>query len=385
MQYRKFGKLDWEVSALGFGAMRMPITDGNPANIDKPEAIKMIRYAIDNGVNYLDTAYPYHAGQSERLVGEALKDGYREKMRLATKMPVRRVESADDLDRIFAEQLERLQESKIDFYLFHGMNAMNLRKVREFNILKWAEGKMAKGNIDRLGFSFHDEYDIFKEIVDEYDNWTFCQVQYNFMDIDFQAGRRGVEYAAGKDMGVVVMEPLRGGLLGKEPPAAVADVWASAPQKRSQVEWALQWVWNHPEVSLALSGMSTMEQVEQNVEYAGRSSPNNLSADEAALIDSARAAYRGRTPVPCTSCGYCMPCPNGVEIPRVFQIFNDAVMYNDPKVGRLRYRGPMGLKPEQMADQCIECGECLEACPQSIPIPDWMKEVHAMLGPKQDE
>lgn len=384
MKYRKFGKLNWEVSALGFGAMRLPTTDGIPANINKPEAIKMIRYAIDNGVNYLDTAYPYHSGQSERLVGEALKDGYREKIRLATKLPVRIVESADDLDRIFAEQLERLQDSKIDFYLFHGMNAMNLRKVREFNILKWAEGKMAKGNIDRLGFSFHDEYDIFTKVVDEYDNWTFCQVQYNFMDIDFQAGRRGVEYAAGKDMGVVVMEPLRGGMLGKEPPPEVADVWASASQKRSQVEWALKWVWNQPEVSLALSGMSTMEQTEQNVEYAGRSGANSLSADEEALIDCARAAFRGRIAVPCTGCGYCMPCPNGVEIPRVFQIFNDAVMYNNPNAGRFRYRGPMGLRPEQMADQCIECGECLEACPQSIPIPDWMKEVNAILGQKQD-
>ena len=384
MQYREFGKLDWKVSALGFGAMRLPTTDGNTANIDKPEAIRMIRCAIDNGVNYLDTAYPYHAGQSERLVGEALKDGYREKVKLATKMPIRTVESADDLDRIFAEQLERLQESKIDFYLFHGMNAMNLRKVRDFNILKWAEGKMTKGNIDRLGFSFHDEYDVFKEIVDEYDNWTFCQVQYNFMDINFQAGRRGVEYAAAKDMGVVAMEPLRGGRLGKEPPVAVADVWASAPQKRSQVERALQWVWNQPEVSLALSGMSTMEQVEQNVAYAGRSGPNSLSADETALINRAEAAYRGRIPIPCTSCRYCMPCPNGVEIPGVFQVFNDAVMYNNPQAARSRYSGRLGLQPEQLADQCIECGECLEACPQSIPIPDWMKEVHAMLGSKQE-
>jgi len=385
MQYRKFGKLDWEVSVLGFGAMRMPTTDGNRANIDKPEATKMIRYAIDNGVNYVDSAYTYHAGQSERLVGEALKDGYREKTILATKLPIRRVESADDLDRIFTDQLERLQESKIDLYLFHGMNAMNLLKVREFNILKWAEGKMAGGNIGRLGFSFHDEYDIFKDVVDEYDNWTFCQVQYNLMDIDFQAGRRGVEYAAGKGLGVVIMEPLRGGLLAKEPPPSVADIWASAPQKRSSVEWALKWLWNQPEISLVLSGMSTIEQVKLNVEYAGRSGANSLSTDETILIDRARAAYRGRIPIPCTSCGYCMPCPNGVEIPRVFQIFNDAVMYDDSERGKLRYRGPMGLKPEQMADQCIECGECLETCPQSIPIPDWMKDVHALLGPKQDE
>ncbi|MFC1874259.1 aldo/keto reductase [Chloroflexota bacterium] len=385
MKYRQFGKLDWKVSALGFGAMRLPTTDGKPENIDEPLATRMIRYAIDHGVNYLDTAYPYHGGQSERVVGRALKDGYREKIRLATKMPVRMVQSADDLDRIFAEQLARLQVDKIDSYLFHGMNVMNLLKLREFNILKWAEGKMAKGNIDWLGFSFHDKYDVFKEVIDEYDNWTLCQIQYNFMDIDFQAGCRGVEYAAGKDLAVVVMEPLRGGMLGKEPPEAVSEVWASAPQKYSQVEWALKWVWNQPEISLALSGMSTMEQVKQNVEYAGRSGANSLSADEEALIDRARIAYRGRIPISCTSCGYCMPCPNGVVIPRAFQIFNEAVMYDDPERGRFRYSGRIGLKPEQMADKCIECGECLEACPQNIPIPDWMKKVHALLGQNQDK
>ncbi|MEE8418832.1 MAG: aldo/keto reductase [Dehalococcoidales bacterium] len=382
MNYRKFGKLDWEGSALAFGAMRLPTTDGNTANIDRPEAIRMIRYAIDHGVNYLDTAYLYHAGESELVVGEALKDGYREKIRLATKMPMRSVEKPEDLDRILNHQLEKLQTSKIDFYLFHGMNAANLGKVKEFKALKWAEDKMAEGKIDKLCFSFHDEYDVFKEIVDEYDNWTHCQIQYNFMDYEYQAGRRGVEYAAAHGMGVVVMEPLRGGLLGKEPPAAVAAIWEAAPQKRSPVEWALNWVWDQPEVSLLLSGMSTMEQVEQNCEYAGRSAIGSFSAEEKAVVDAARSAFRGRTPVPCTSCGYCMPCPNGVEIPRVFQIYNDAVMYDDPKMGRFRYRGPIGLQPEQMADMCIECGECLEPCPQSIDIPTFMREVDTLLGKK---
>ena len=256
MKYRKFGKLDWKVSALGFGAMRLPTIAGNQSQIDEPQAIQMIRYAIDHGVNYLDTAYPYHNGNSERLVGKALKDGYREKIRLATKMPVRMVEKAEDFDRFFNEQLERLQVKNLDFYLFHGLRKDSWTHVRDLGIIPWAEKKMAQGYFHHLGFSFHDDFNAFKGIVDDYDNWTFCQLQYNFIDVNFQAGRRGVEYAAAKGMGVVVMEPLRGGRLAKTPPDAVTKIWESAQNKRSNIEWAFQWVWNQPEISVALSGMS---------------------------------------------------------------------------------------------------------------------------------
>ena len=220
MQYRKFGKLDWEVSALGFGVMRLPLTDGDPANIDEPEAIRMIRYAIDHGVNYLDTAYGYHSGQSERIVGRVLRDGYRERVKLATKLPAGLVESASDFNRFLSEQLERLQ-TKIDFYLLHGLNGKSWPKVRDLGILDWAEGKMAQGKFEHLGFSFHDELDVFKEIVDAYDNWTLSQIYYNYMYVDYQAGRRGLEYAANKGLAVVVMGPLRGGQLAKKPPKQV--------------------------------------------------------------------------------------------------------------------------------------------------------------------
>jgi len=383
MQYRKFGKLDWKVSALGFGAMRLPTLGGNQSNIDEPQAIQMIRYGIDHGINYVDTAYPYHNGQSERLVGKALKDGYRQKIRLATKMPVRMVTKAEDFDRFFNEQLERLQTDKIDFYLFHGLRNESWPLVKGLGILPWAEKKMAQGQIGHLGYSFHDEFDVFKGIVNDYDNWTFCQIQYNYMDVNFQAGRRGVELAASKGMGIVVMEPLRGGRLAKTPPAPVAKVWEIAPDKRSPIEWAFQWLWNQPEISVTLSGMSAMEQVTQNIEIAARSGNMKLSADELALIDRVRVAYQGLNPIPCTGCNYCMPCPNGVDIPRNFAIFNESKMWEDPRSGKMRYsgQGPMGgLTADQRADQCLECGECLEACPQSIPIPDWMKKVHAELG-----
>jgi len=383
MQYRKFGKLDWKVSALGFGAMRLPVVGGDQAKVDEPEAICMIRYAIDHGVNYLDTAYPYHSGQSERIVGRALLDGYRDRMKLATKLPARQVESAQDFDRFFNEQLERLQTDRLDFYLLHGLNGRSWTKVRDLGVLRWAEGKIANGYFDYLGFSFHDDYEVFKEIVDAYDNWTLCQIQYNYMDVDYQAGRRGLEYAAGNGMAVVVMEPLRGGLLGREPPEKVSKVWESSARNRSRVEWAFQWVWNQPEISVALSGMSTMQQVVENVASADRSGPRTLTADELAVIDRVREAYCGSSPIPCTGCGYCQPCPSSVDIPTIFQIYNESIIYNDPRRGRGRYRGPDGLKEEQRADQCIECEECLEACPQKIPIPEWLKKAHALLGPRQ--
>ncbi len=382
MKYRDFGTLDWKVSALGFGAMRLPLKGKEPSEVDEPESIRMIRYAIDHGVNYVDTAYPYHGGVSERIVGRALKDGYREKIKLATKLPVRMTETAADFDRILNEQLERL-DTTIDFYLLHGLNGQSWSRAKEMGVIPWAEKAIAEGRFGRLGFSFHDNFDAFKTIVDDYDNWVLSQVQYNFMDINYQAGTEGVKYAAGKGLAVVVMEPLRGGKLARTP-EPVARVWDSAAQKYSAVEWALQWVWNQPEVSMALSGMSTIEQVVENVDVAGRSGPGKLTRAELALFDRARDAYQGLSPIPCTACGYCIPCPSGVEIPRIFQIYNEAVMYDDPRTGRFRYRGPGGLKEEERADQCIECGECMEACPQEIQIPEWLKKAHELLGPREE-
>ena len=382
MQYRKFGRLDWKVSALGFGAMRLPVVQGNRAAVEEPEAISMIRYAIDHGVNYVDTAYFYHDGQSERVVGKALRDGYREKVKLATKLPVRIIESAQDFDRYFNEQFERLQTDKFDFYLLHGLDAVNWPKMRDMGVLRWLEKQMARGRFDYLGFSFHDTYDTFKGIVDAYDNWTFCQVLYNYMDVAYQAGRRGVEYAAGKGLGLVVMEPLRGGQLSQEPPPQIAKIFESDKQKRRPVEWSLLWVWNQPEISVALSGMSKMEQVVENVAIAERSGPGKLTAGELALFDELRDAYEELKAIPCTSCGYCMPCTSGVEIPAIFKIYNEAMVNNDLPRARLRYRGMSGLRAEQRADQCVECGECTDACPQHLPTTDWLKKVHELLGPK---
>lgn len=380
MQYRRFGKLDWEVAVLGFGAMRLPVVDKETGKVDEPESIRMMRYAVDHGVNYIDTAYPYHAGQSEVIVGNTLKDGYRERVKVATKLPVWLVEDEEGFDRHLNEQLERLQIEKIDFYLLHGLNSWSWPKMRDLGVIRWAEGAMADGRFDYLSFSFHDNFETFKQIVDDYDNWALAQVQYNYMDVDYQAGRRGVEYAANKGLAVVVMEPVRGGRLAKAP-GPVAEVWESAAQKRSPVEWALLWVWNQPEISIALSGMSTMEQVVENVAIADRARPGILTAEELALVDQAREAYKGLAPIPCTNCRYCMPCSSGVEISRIFQIYNEAMMYENPRVARWAYGE---LKEEQRADPCTECGECMDACPQEMDIPEWLKKAHMFLAPKEE-
>jgi predicted aldo/keto reductase-like oxidoreductase len=380
MQYRSFPKINWKPSALGFGAMRLPILDNDAAKVDVPEAVKMIRYAIDKGVNYLDTAYFYHGGNSERVVGLALQDGYRQKIKLATKFPARDVNSRDDFDSAFQKQLDRLQTDHVDFYLLHGLHRTVWEKLQSMGIIKWLEEQVAKDRVSFLGFSFHDDYPLFKQIVDAYDNWVFCQIHYNFMDEDYQAGRRGLEYAASKKLGVIVMEPLRGGQLARRPPEAVADVWKYAQVQRSPVDWAFRWVWNQPEVSLLLSGMNSLTQVEENVEIADSAGNSRLSQYEMELIGRVKEAYKGACPIPCTACRYCMPCPNGVEIPLIFRIYGEMTMYNEAKMAKMRYNGGFwGVTKNQDASNCVECGKCVEACPQHIDIPGWLKKVHTEL------
>jgi predicted aldo/keto reductase-like oxidoreductase len=342
----------------------------------------MIRFAIDNGINYLDSAYFYHDGRSEVIVGRALQDGYRQQVKIATKIPCNFIQAAEDFERIFNEQLIRLQTDTIDFYLLHGLNKISWKRMQELKVLHWAEEKMAKGYIKYLGFSFHDKFEIFKEIIDTYTGWTFCQIQYNYMDIDYQAGTQGLKYAAERGLAVVVMEPMRGGRLSKEPPQEVAKLWARTATYRSPTEWALLWVWEHPEVSVVLSGMSSMQQLTENLAVAERSGPGVLTSNELTVVEKVRQAYRKLSSVPCTGCGYCMPCPNNVEIPRIFELYNDAIIYNDPILSRMFYSGRFGLKPEQRADKCTACEECIEKCPQQIPIPEWLQKVHDFMCPK---
>lgn len=380
MQYRKFGKLDWDVSVLGFGCMRLP-TLGTQAEIDEPEATRMLHYAIDQGVNYIDTAYPYHGGQSELFVGRVLKAGnYREQVRLATKLPCWEVKTTQDFDRLLNEQLVKLQTDYIDFYLLHALNKERWHQMCELDVLTWADQAIASGRIHHLGFSFHDDYDAFQEIVDATDQWTFCQIQYNYMDIENQAGTRGLKYAADKGLAVVIMEPLLGGRL-VNPPEPVQNLWDAAPMRRSPADWALQWLWNQPEVSVVLSGMSEMAHVEGNLTSAAASGVGTLNAADLARVDEARQLYLSLFPIPCTKCEYCLPCANGVNIPRVFELFNDGCAYGSLDHSRTGYNN--WLPEAERASECLACFECESVCPQHIPISEWMPVVHSVLGEGQ--
>ena len=377
MKYRKFGKLDWEVSALGFGAMRLPVLDGDMTKINEPEATRMIRHAIDQGVNYVDTAYPYHGQQSEIFLGKVLQDGYREKVRLATKMPSYLIKESADFDRLFNEQLQKLQTDYIDFYLLHALDKNRWATYKKLDIIKWAEQKKAEGKIACFGFSFHDKFEVFKEIIDFYDGWDFCQIQYNYMDINNQAGIQGLKYAASKGLGVVVMEPLLGGRL-VDPPLPIQDLWEKASVKRKPADWALQWVWDQPEVSLVLSGMSSMQQVEENLSSAEVSGIGTMTPQEQEIIGQVRSKYEELSPIPCTRCEYCLPCPNDLNIPQIFGFFNAGKMYD--KLDSVRDVYPRFVPEGRRAEDCIACGSCEAMCPQQIPISEWMPKVHEVLS-----
>ena len=394
MKYRNMGSITDKVSALGFGAMRMP-TD-KQLNIIEDEAIKMIRYAIDNGVNYIDTAYPYHNGQSEVLVGKALQDGYRDKVTLTTKLPMWDVKKKDDFERFLNEQIERLQTNP-DVYLFHGMRQERLKKIKDWNLIENMEKAREEGKIKFIGFSFHDGFDVFKEIIDFY-KWDCCQIQHNYLDIDFQAGTKGLQYAGSKDIPIIIMEPIRGGQLAipehkLDTKPEIKKAIDNATVKRSMADWALQFLWNQPEVSVVISGMSTMQHVIENVESANNSGINTLTKDELRTISELRDAYKNINIIPCTNCGYCMPCPNGVTIPAINKFVNDIAYWGDRGMPRIAYfYNDMAKTPEELEQQkseekevegaaslCIQCGECLDKCPQEIDIPDIMEKANLIF------
>ena len=378
MQHRPFGKLDFQASALGFGCMRLPTLGGDYNRVDEPLAIEMIRCAIDHGVNYVDTAYPYHGGHSERVLGKALEGGYREKVKVATKLPTWAVKTPDDLDRLLDEQLERLGVGRIDFYLLHNLQATLWPRVRDLGVLDWLERHRGGDRFEHTGFSFHHSYELFAEILDAYDGWTVAQIQYNYVNETVQAGTRGLEYAADKGLAVVIMEPLLGGCL-VGPPGPIQAIWDSAPTRRTPADWALQWLWHKPQVAVVLSGMTAMAHVEENVASACRSGVGTLTDEELEVVARVREQYEALSTVPCTRCGYCMPCPEGVDIPRNIQLYNDALVFkgNQQTLNRNIYRG---LPSEARAAACVACRECEEKCPQAIAVSEWMSRIAEHFG-----
>jgi hypothetical protein len=391
MQYRKMGNLDWKVSALGFGAMRLP-TKGILRKIDEKEAIKIIRRGIDLGINYIDTAWPYNLGNNEKLLGKALQDGYREKVFLVTKIPTYLTRNTDDFDRILNSQLKRLQTTHVDLYLFHGLNKSFFGRVIKLNLIAKMEQAKDDGRIRAIGFSFHDSLPVFKDILDYYD-WDACQIQYNYMDTGQQATTDGLKYAHEKGIAVIIMEPVKGGMLAN-PPQEALEIMKKSPIQRTPVDWALQFVWNRPEVSVVLSGMGNMQMVEENCASAENSGINKLSPIENQLLDKIKQIYEQKILVPCTACRYCMPCSYGVNIPENFAIINNLSL-NKGQGGngiflrfifRNRYRH-MAKNKKQLQKKptngrsslCTQCGACVSKCPQQINIPEELTKIVSVM------
>ncbi len=376
MQYRK-NRLGEDISLLGYGCMRFT-KKGNSIDLDKAE--KELMAAIDAGVNYLDTAYIY--GGSEVAVGEILSHNQvREKVNIATKLPQYLIGSRKAIDNYFNKELKRLQTSYIDYYLMHMLTDIaSWRKLCALGIEDWIAEKKASGQIRQIGFSFHGNTDMFLQILDAYD-WDFCQIQYNYMDEVSQAGKRGLQAAAAKGIPVIIMEPLRGGKLVDLLPEKAKKLIANNPKGFSAAEWAFRWLWNQPEVTCVLSGMNSIDMVEENVRIASEVTINEFTSQDFEMIEQIKTEINHNIKVNCTGCAYCMPCPKGVDIPGTFRCYNE--MYMESKsTGRFEYAQVIGLRKEPASpSQCIGCGKCEQHCPQHLPIREHLKQADKALRP----
>ena len=365
MEYRNLEHLGVSTSLLGFGCMRFPLNEDG--SICEPEAEKMLDTAIEAGVTYIDTAYPYHNGDSEPFLGRVLKKYNRKDFFLATKLPIWNVKTLEDAKRLFQEQLDRLQVDYIDFYLLHCLDKEKWQTVLDLGLIPYFEEMKRQGKIRFFGFSFHDDYEVFETIA-TYRSWDFCQIQYNYIDTDIQAGNNG--YALTEKLGIplVIMEPVKGGSLAQLP-EDVTEPFKKARPDSSISSWALRWVASKPNVKVVLSGMSTMEQVEDNLHTFGNFEP--LTQKESELVSQVAYAIKKRTKNGCTGCAYCMPCPFGVDIPKNFRIWNDLSMYGNKEKAKQAFFQELDVSAR--ADQCKKCGKCETVCPQSIAIRENLK------------
>ena len=364
MKYRTMGKLGIKSSAFGLGCMRFNGQASGDSIIDEQKAVALIRQAIDGGVTYLDTAYVYLDKTSEIVLGKALLDGYRDKVTIATKMPSEYVHNREEMEQLLETELRKLQTDHIDFYLMHGIDKAKWEYFKSIGAPEFFDEMKQAGKIRYKCFSFHGPYEEFEYILNDWD-WDMVQIQYNFMDINNQAGTKGLELAGSKGIPVVIMEGLLGGRLAKAP-ENVQALYDAFPVKRSPVEWGFRWLCNHPEVSVVLSGCNEAAQIEENLRIFDSVEAGIMDASELKLMDSVREAYLSRTRIGCTGCRYCMPCPNGVDIPRIFSAWNNCSLYEtDPKDS---WDLKMIQEAGSGADHCVACGACESACPQHLPI-----------------
>lgn len=382
MLYNELGKTGLKVSRLGFGAMRLP-TQGSNDQIDDNKASEMLTYAIDNGVNLIDTAYPYHSagldgnGNSEMFIGNFLKENsYRDDIILSTKSPSWLIEKRSDFDYYLDLQLEKLQTDYIDIYMLHSLTETDWAKVQNLNILDFLDDCLSSGKVRHVGFSSHIEIDYLIEILDEYPKWEVVLTQMNYLDEYYQSGVMGLDYLKQLNIGSMIMEPLRGGRLVQNAPPSVQKLWDTAEVKRKPIEWALQYLWNRDDVDCVLSGMTTLEQVKENIKIA--STEDIISFNDQELIREVAREYRTFIGNDCTRCGYCMPCPYGVDIINCFTEYNIAHMLNDPKTSAMQYFSLIG--DDARADSCVECMECEFICTQMLNIPEELKKVNEYFG-----
>ncbi len=362
-----------ELSILGFGCMRFPMKG---TGIDEPRSIALIRSAIDQGVNYFDTAYFYHGGKSESLLGEALTGGYRSKVKIATKLPPFMVSKLEGAKKIFETQRTKLKTDYIDYYLLHMMSdKATLDRMVQIGVMEWLEKLKEEGSILNIGFSFHGGKADFEQLLTAYP-WDFCQIQYNYLDENNQATKSGLELAGSMGIPVIIMEPLRGGKLVNNLPEQVVKTFRDYDEKRTPVDWALRWIWNHPQVTVVLSGMSDEQQLAENMHIASTARANSFSFEELEVFERVKKVMLEKTKVPCTGCAYCMPCPYGVNIPGCFSVYNDKYLLNIRNY-RWKYLQVLGVtsKKPAYASLCTECGKCERHCPQNIPIRQELKVV----------
>ncbi|MBP8964776.1 MAG: aldo/keto reductase [Flexilinea sp.] len=380
MQYRKFGKTGETVSILGFGCMRLPVVDGKPEKIDSTKTDEMLNYAYDHGVNYFDTAYTYHRpmdpavkkGFSEDVLGNCFRGSKREKIFFATKLPTFNIYKKEEFEETLNGSLRSLKTDRIDFYLAHSLTKPTWDRMVKLGMLEFLQKAKESGKVRHLGFSFHDDLSVFKEIINAF-NWEFAQIQYNYLDVDRQAGTEGLHYASSKGLGMTIMEPLRGGKLINIPSKEINDLWKESEHPDwTPAQRGLYFVWNDPAVSVVLSGMGALEQVKENIAAAENAAPGILSEKELALYSRVRDMYWKRIIAPCTGCEYCMPCPQGVNIPENLNVLNELYMFDNFAESKRAYEF---LPKESRAEQCINCGTCLTKCPQKIQIPDHMSEL----------
>lgn len=382
MQYRQMPGSEEKLSVLGYGCMRLPTKGRNARAIDVEKASQQIRDAIDQGVNYLDTAWPYHMGVSESFIGEhILKNGYREKVYIATKLPCMLIRKKEKIREYFEKQLEKLQVEYIDYYLLHALDGPTWDRMKDLGIFDFMEEIKSNGKVKHMGFSFHGKKEDFMRICDEYD-FDFAQVQFNILDKSFQAGIEGIEYAHEKGMGIIIMEPLRGGSLVGKIPKEVQKIYDESPIKRSAADWALRWIWNHPAVTVVLSGMNDDVHINENIMIASNALPDNLTEQELDIVERVRNTYHRLLQIGCTGCAYCMPCPAGIDIPGALKNLNNYHMFSKSEA-RMFHLMMAGVSTDDgkahWTNKCIDCGKCEKACPQHLAIRQAFKQIQKDL------